>query len=91
MAATLNIDGFDVKVEITLARPHAAGRAFAKLTNEQQIDVLFGAAEGFAEHETPSMQYAHMEDALNRQPFAVRQSIRAFLRNLTIYLDEDGA
>jgi hypothetical protein len=80
--------GFDLVASVKLARPHEAGRAFAALTDRDQVDVLFGAAEAFAGHEYPSMQYAYMEKEFRRQPRQVQQAIRAFLRNLTIYLDD---
>lgn len=88
MAETLSLEGgFDIKVSVALARPHEAGRAFANLVDEQQVDVLFGMAEGFAEHDQPSMQLAYMAAALDRQPEQVQFAVRAFLRNLLAYLD----
>ena len=91
MSDTFHLEGgFDLVASVKLTRPHEAGRAFAELTDRDQIDVLFGAAEGFAEHENPSMQYAYMEAELARQPTQVQFAVRAFLRNLTLYLDDAG-
>lgn len=92
MAERLELDfGFDITVDVTLARPHAAGRAFAHLTDEEQVDVLFGMAEGFAGLDWPNAQFAYMEAALDRQPEQVQFAVRVFLRNLAFQLDAGGA
>ena len=88
MAETLSLEGgFDIKVSVALARPHEAGRAFAHLTDEEQVDVLFGMAEGLACLDDPNMQLAYMGRALNRQPAGVQHSVRVFLRGLACQLD----